>query len=84
MPRSSSPSSDDKTDYSLELHNFLAALSQNAEREPVASEIEGKRSLSWFLWIVLITIIPRSSAVYLWRRRDSPLASIGIKWEEIA
>lgn len=47
MPRSSSPSTDDKTDYALELHNFLAALSQNAERESVASEIEGKRSSHW-------------------------------------
>ena len=45
MPRSSSPSTDDKTDYALELHNFLAELSQNPERESVASEIEGKDPL---------------------------------------
>ena len=42
MPRSSSPSSADDTDYSLELQTFLAELLQNPEREAVASEIEGE------------------------------------------
>ncbi len=42
MPRSSSPSSADDTDYPLELQNLLAELSQDLEREAVASEIEGE------------------------------------------
>ncbi|KJA29640.1 hypothetical protein HYPSUDRAFT_1061332 [Hypholoma sublateritium FD-334 SS-4] len=45
MPRSSSPSSADDTDYPLELQNFLAELSQNPEREAVASEIEVLQSI---------------------------------------
>ncbi|KAF8956715.1 ribosomal protein S5 domain 2-type protein [Flammula alnicola] len=45
MPRSLSPSSIDEADYLLELQNFLAELSQNPDREPVASEIEVLQSI---------------------------------------
>jgi hypothetical protein len=82
MPRSSSLSSDDNTDYALELQNFLEKLSQNTEREPVGSEIEGGDSSA--VSIDVSKRCPRSSAVHLRRLRDPPLASIGIEREENA
>ncbi|KDR84138.1 hypothetical protein GALMADRAFT_236812 [Galerina marginata CBS 339.88] len=39
MPRSSSPPGDNDEDHAIELQNFLAELSQDPEREAVASEI---------------------------------------------
>ena len=73
MPRSSSPSSDDKTDYALELHNLLAALSQSAERESVASEIEGTCSSYWIVlstkiqFHLVLQSIYGDDAIRLWR-----------------
>lgn len=45
MPRSPSPDADN-TDYALELQDFFAALLEDPEREAVASEIQGKASLT--------------------------------------
>ncbi|PPQ82194.1 hypothetical protein CVT25_008060 [Psilocybe cyanescens] len=89
MRHSPSPSTvdADNIQYALELQDFLAELSQDPEREAVASEIHGKASevvlQNFYRDLLKPCVCLRSPSVDLRRRRDSSLAATSEEWEAL-